>query len=225
VSDVTDRTDAGSQANAEAGTDSNSATIRTELRRLFAEEATVVVDARARATEARPPSPEEASLLAWLATRPPDDGPIDVVEVGADGGVGALRIVAALPAHGTLTVIEADTNAHALTSEAAEVGGQADRVRAILGEPSDVLPRLADGRYGMCVLQCSPARYLGLLPEVLRLLAPGGILVARGVLRRGEHGAALARFLESVASMDTLRSVVLEEHDGLLLATHVPAAG
>ncbi len=218
---MTDKTDARS----EAGVDAASATIREELRRLFAEEATVVVDARTRAGEARPPSPEEASLLAWLATRPPFDGPVDVVEVGADGGVGALRIVAALPSHATLTVIEADTNAHALTSEAAEVGGQSDRVRAILGEPADVLPRLADGRYGMCVLQCSPARYLGLLPEVLRLLAPGGVLVARGVLRRGEHGAALARFLEIVAGMTSLRCVVLEEHDGLLLATRMPTAG
>lgn len=219
---MTNRTDAGSGAEPEAGADTTSATIREELRRLFAEEATVVVDARTRASEARPPSPEEASLLAWLATRAPLVGPVDVVEVGADGGVGALRIVAALPPDATLTVIEPDTNAHALTSEAAEVGGQSDRVRAILGEPADVLPRLADGRYGMCVLQCSPARYQGLLPEVLRLLAPGGILVARGVLRRGEHGVALARFLETVAGMASLRTVVLEEHDGLLLATRLP---
>jgi predicted O-methyltransferase YrrM len=199
---------------------SNEATIREELRRMFADERPVVADARSRSADSVPPSPEEGALLAWIAGRLPlSSGPSDVVEIGAAGGVAALHMIPALPASATLTMIEPDTNAHALASEAIEVAGHTDRVRAILGDPAEVLPRLADERYGMCVLQGSPTRYLALLPELLRVLAPGGVLVARGVLRRGEHGTALARFLATVAEADELHATVLEVHDGILLVT------
>jgi predicted O-methyltransferase YrrM len=198
---------------------SDEQTIREELRRLFAAEDAVTTDARARAADAAPVSPEEGALLAWLAGRLPRDGIVDVVEIGAAGGVGALHLVPALPTTATLTVIEQDTNAHALASEAVEVAGHGDRVRSILGDPVEVLPRLTDARYGMCLLQGNPTRYAALLPDVLRVLAPGGLLVVRGVLRRGDHGPALARFLGTVAESEQLAATVLAEHDGILLAT------
>ena len=194
-------------------------TIRTELRDLFAAEDQAVIDARERAEDATPVSPEEGALLRWLAGRLPRDGIADVVEVGAAGGVGALHLVPALPPSATLTVIESDTNAHALAAEALEVSGHGDRVRTILGEPSEVLPRLSDARYGMCVLQGDPARYPALLDDVLRVLAPGGLLVVRGVLRRGGPGPVLARLLGTVAEHPQLDAVVLQEHDGVLLVT------
>jgi predicted O-methyltransferase YrrM len=194
-------------------------TIRAELRDLFAAEEPVVSDARSRAVDASPVSPEEGALLRWLAGRLPRDGIADVVEVGAAGGVGALHLVPALPPTATLTVIEPDTNAHALAAEALEVAGHGDRVRAILGEPAEVLPRLSDARYGMCVLQGNPARYPSLLDDVLRVLAPGGLLVVRGVLRRGDHGPVLARLLGTVAEDPRLDAVVLQEHEGVLLVT------
>jgi predicted O-methyltransferase YrrM len=193
-------------------------TIRDELRGLFAIEDRTMVDARERAHDARPVSPEEGALLRWLAGRLPRDA-ADVVEVGAAGGVGALHLIPALPPSATVTTIEPDTEAHALAAEALEVAGHNDRVRAIHGDPAEVLPRLADGRYAMCVLQADPRRAAALLPDVLRVLAPGGLLVVRGVLRRGEHGTALARLLGTVAEEPALDATVLHEHDGVLLVT------
>ena len=200
--------------------DVNDATIREELRRMFAAEDDVLADARRRAVDLDPPGPEEAALLAWLASGLAVRGlPAEVVEVGAAGGVSALWLLSGLPEGGTVTSIEAEADAHARASEAVEVAGRADRVRTILGEPADVLTRLADARYGMCLLQVPPGQHLALLPDALRLLAPGGALVARGVLRRGEHGAVVARFLDAVATDARLRATVLLEHGGMLLAT------
>ncbi len=193
-------------------------TIRDELRALFAVEEQAVLDARERAVGMTPVSPEEGSLLGWLAGRLPASA-ADVVEVGACGGVGALHIVPALPPRAALTTIEPDTNAHALAAEALEVAGHADRVRTILGDPVEVLPRLAVDHYGMCVLQGSPARYPTLIDDVVRVLAPGGLLVVRGVLRRGDHGPVLARLLGAVADDERLDATVLQEHDGMLLVT------
>lgn len=200
--------------------DVNDATIREELRRMFAAEDDVLADARRRAADLDPPGPEESSLLAWLASGLAVRGlPDEVVEVGAAGGVSALWLLAGLPDDGSVTSIEAEADAHARASEAVEVAGRADRVRTILGAPADVLPRLADGRYGLCLLQVPPGQHLALLPDALRLLAPGGTLVARGVLRRGEHGTAVARFLDAVATDARLRATVLHDHGGVLLAT------
>lgn len=196
------------------------ATIRSELRRMFASEDDVTADARRRAGAAHPPEPEEAAFLAWLVGRiGPTGTPDDVVEIGAAGGVTALWVAPALTSAATLTSIEGDPDAHALASEAVEVAGLGERVRAILGDPTEVMPRLADEHYGMCLLQCAPGRYEGLLPDALRVLAPGGVLVARGVLRRGEAGAALARFLDRVTTTPELDATVLTEHSGMLLAT------
>jgi predicted O-methyltransferase YrrM len=195
-------------------------TIRSEMRRMFASEGDVTADARSRAGSLHPPEPEEAAFLGWLVGRiGPTGTPDDVVEVGAAGGVTALWIAPALALGATLTSIEADPDAHALASEAVEVAGLGERVRSILGEPSEVLPRLADEHYGMCLLQGAPTRYEGLLIDAIRLLAPGGLLVVRGVLRRGESGAALARFLDLVSSTEELDTTVLPEHGGMLLAT------
>lgn len=199
--------------------DGTESTIRAELRELFADEEQGVSDARDRASDASPVSPEEGALLRWLAGRLPRGGIADVVEIGAAGGVGALHLIPALPLTATLTVIEPDTNAHALAAEALEVAGHGDRVRTIHGEPAEVLPRLSDARYGMCILQGSPARYPALLEDVLRVLAPDGLLVVRGVLRRGDHGAVLARLLGTVAEHPALDAVVLQEHEGVLLVT------
>jgi len=193
-------------------------TIRAELRELFTPEGPSLVAARERAAGTRPVTPEEGGLLRWLAARLPRDA-ADVVEIGAAGGVGALHLLQALPPTATLTTIEPDTSSHAAAAEALEVAGHHERVRAIHGDPAEVLPRLADGRYAMCVLQCAPSRYALLLDDVLRVLAPGGLLVARGVLRRGEHGPTLAKFLGTIAEHPALDATVLQEHDGLLLVT------
>lgn len=202
--------------------DEADATIVAELRRLFAAEDDVLTDARRRAEDLLPPGPEEAALLAWLAAGLGRGGlPDEVVEVGAAGGVSALWMLNGLPPDATVTSIEAEPDAHARASEAVEVAGRGDRVRAILGAPGEVLPRLADGRYGLCLLQIQAGQLLPLLPDVLRILAPGGTLVARGVLRRGEQGAAAARFIGAVAADERLRATVLREHDGVLLATLV----
>lgn len=187
---------------------------------MFAPEDAVLADARRRSPDLDPPDPEEAALLTWLAARLAAPGvPAEVVEVGAAGGVTALRLLAGLPPDGAVTSIEAAPDAHARAAEAVEVAGAGERVRSILGEAAEVLPRLADGRYGLCLLQVPPAQLPSLLDDALRLLAPGGTLVVRRVLRRGEHGAGVARFLDRVANDPRMRATVLEAHEGMLLAT------
>lgn len=190
-----------------------------EVRRLTAVEDDALVNARRRATGVAP-TPEVGALLAWAAATVQARA---AVEVGAAGGVTGLWIARGLAERGVLTSIEADPHAHGLADDAFRQATRASKVRAIHGEPATVLPRLSDGGYDLMLVQGRPADYPEHLEHARRLLRPGGVLVARDVLRRGEAGDALARFLQQLAEdLDGFATTVLPLDDGVALATRHP---
>lgn len=197
------------------------ASLTTELRRLFAAEPDTTITARRRAAASLPPEPELGALLRWavrsVAARA-------VVEVGAAGGVSGAWIIPELPERGVLTSIEPDPHAHGLATDAFKAMHAGARVRAILGEPGTVLGRLSDGAYDLLLLQTTPALTPDLLAHARRLLRPGGLLLARGVLRGGADAEEVAAALQDLAEDEGLTSVVLPLDGGLVLATVGAAA-
>lgn len=194
--------------------------VLAEVRRLFAPEEGARETARSRVPDTiRAPSPEVGALLRWTAIT---CGAAAAVEVGGAAGLSALWLLDGLRPTGVVTSIESDAHAHGLATSAYTEAQVSDRVRAILGQPDAVLPRLSDGAYDLMLLQSSPAGWVDALGHARRLLRPGGVLVARGVLRHGEHADALARFLEELAADGSMPATVLPFDDGLALATRAP---
>ena len=195
------------------------AQVMAEVRRLMATEDEPISAARDRAgSRMATPSPEIGALLRWAATTTAARA---VVEIGSAGGVSGLWLLPALPERGVLTSIDTDPHAHGLALQAFEQGAVGARVRSILDDPSTVLPRLSDGAYDLAILQAIPSGYPAQLDHARRLLRPGGMLIARGVLRPGDHGDALARFVQDLAEDAAFTAVVLPIDDGLALATRV----
>ena len=191
--------------------------VLTEVRRLIAAEPAAVTSARERAGQATtPPSPEVGALLRWAVST---CDARTAVEIGAAAGVSGLWLLGALPARGVLTSIEPDPHAHGLAGAAFEEAAAGSRVRSILGDPGTVLPRLSDAAYDVALLQSDPEGYPDDLDHARRLLRPGGILIARNVLRPGEHGEALARFVKTLAEDPAFEATVLPIDGGLALAT------
>jgi predicted O-methyltransferase YrrM len=188
-----------------------------EIRRLFAPEEGARATARARAVEpVHPPSPEVGSLLQWAAVT---CGARTAVEVGGAGGVSGLWLLEGLGAGGVLTSIEPDPHAHGLATTAYADADVGTRVRAILGQPDQVLPRLSDGAYDLMLLQTGPAGYVDALVHARRLLRPGGLLLARGILRPGDHADTVARFLDDLATDEAMTATLLPLDGGLVIAT------
>lgn len=190
------------------------------VREITASEPDAVRTARTRAgRSADLPVPEVGSLLAWLAAGAAGPGVQAAVEVGAASGVTGSWLVPTLAPKGVLTSIERDPHVHGLAAEAFEALGFGTRVRAILGDPDEVLPRLSDALYDLVLLQGSAFAGVDPLEHARRLLRPGGLLVARRVLAVGEHPEARARFVAALGDDPSFTVTVLPLDDGLVLAT------
>lgn len=189
------------------------------VRRLTAPEDETLRTTRDEATgTVAAPIPEVGSLLRWIVRT------FEVrtaVEVGAAGGVTGLWLLAALPERGVLTSVEPDPQVHALAKDAFQRVGAGSRVRAILGEAGTVLPRLADASYDLVLLQGPRADYPEDLAHARRLLRPGGVLVARGVLEAEDHDA-VAHFLEGLVEDPAFDLAALPVDDGVAIATRRP---
>lgn len=186
-------------------------------RRLTAAEGAPLAAVRARAEQTTtPPSPEVGALLQLLAGL----GNVrHAVEIGAAGGVSATWLLAGMRDRGVLTSIESDTHLHGVATAGVAETGVADRVRSILGEPAEVADRLSDAQYDLVLLQGDPTTHARLLPDVERLLRPGGLLVARRVFA---VPAGISPLVESVTVEPWSEVTVLPVDDGVLLARLTP---
>jgi len=171
---------------------------------------------RAEAAGVRPVAAGTGALLRLLARAA---GARTVVEVGCDGGYRGLWLLAGMDPRGTLTTIEADGDRHALAQQTYAAAGAGERVRAVHGDPREILPRLRDANYDVVVLASPAADLPGHLEHARRLLRPGGMLVA-DTGPDPAHAGAVA-FGRGVAGDPDLDATLLE--GGLVVATRSPA--
>ena len=210
----------------------NDAATTDYLRRFAEPGAELVMDVAARATAAGVPAmpAEVGSLVRFLAAQLPAR---IAVEVGGCGGTSGLWLAGGMAERATLTSIEATTAGRELSREAFTRGQVADHVRSILGTADQVLPRLADHAYDLAVLSEDPRTWAELLPELHRILRPGGLLVASGVLAGGRVAdpaitdpavTAIRTFNATIRDDEHWSSTLLPLGDGVLLARTGPSA-
>lgn len=191
---------------------------RARLGELAAPEDPAMVGARGRAGLTRQlPSPPVGAFLAWTSATVQARG---VVEVGATAGVTGLWLLRGMIPRGVLTTIDPDPQAQKLAARAYEDAGVTSRIRAILGDPLEVLPRLSDGGYDLLVLQSVGADHPRYFEHALRLLRSGGVLLARQVAE-GSPSELRARreFVQLLTEDERLAVAVLPLDTGVAVAT------
>lgn len=156
-------------------------------------------------------------LLAWTAATV---GARHLVEVAGTVPGTALWLLRGAGAKAVLTRVaanEADEDAARRAFDAAGVGGQ---VRAMRGDADELLARLADGGYDLVLLAQPNAAERPIRTHALRLLRPGGVLVAldvatdTGDLDRRERRALVRDLIED----DRLSVAVLPVSGGVVVA-------
>lgn len=111
--------------------------------------------------------------------------PMSILEVGCAVGFSALLMSEYAPDGCQITTIEKVKRRIVAARENFRRAGREDLITLLEGDASDILKELT-GSYDMIFMDAAKGQYLSFLPDVLRLLAPGGLLVSDNVLQDGD---------------------------------------
>lgn len=111
--------------------------------------------------------------------------PLSVLEVGCAVGFSALLMSEYAPVGCEITTIEKVERRIAAAKENFRRAGREDAITLLEGDAADILRELA-GPYDMIFMDAAKGQYLNFLPDVLRLLVPGGLLVSDNILQNGD---------------------------------------
>jgi predicted O-methyltransferase YrrM len=143
--------------------------------------------------------PESAELLAVLvkATRPRT-----ILELGTSNGYSTLWLADAAEEIGAqLTSVEIDPERTAQARAQLERAGLEAELRVM--DAGDVLRESDDGALGFVFLDAERPAYAGYWPDLLRTLAPGGLLAIDNVLSHADEVHAITGLIEAEPSVTT----------------------
>ena len=162
-------------------------------------------------------------LLEMLAPR-------RILEIGTAVGYSALVMHTYVPVPCEIITIERDgKRAVEARRNFEEFGAQG--ITLLEGDAAQILPQL-EGTFDLIFMDAAKGQYIRFLPEVIRLLRPGAVLLSDNVLKEGEileSKFAVTRrnrtihkrmreYLSAISRDPRLRTVLLETGDGAALS-------
>lgn len=111
--------------------------------------------------------------------------PMRILEVGTAVGFSALLMSEYMPEGGHITTIENYEKRIPIAKENFRRAGKEEQITLLEGDAQKILESL-EGTYDFIFMDAAKAQYIFYLPEILRILAPGGVLVSDNVLQEGD---------------------------------------
>lgn len=125
---------------------------------------------------------EMQSLLKLLLTM---HKPKRILEVGTAVGFSAILMSEYNPVSCNIVTIENYEKRIPIARENFKRAGKENVIRLIQGDATQVLAEL-QGEFDFIFMDAAKGQYIHFLPDVMRLLAPGGLLVSDNVLQDGD---------------------------------------
>lgn len=171
---------------------------------------------------------EMQSLLKFLLAM---KRPGSILEVGCAIGFSALLMSTYAPEGCHITTIEKYEKRIPIAKENFKRAGKEKDISLLEGDATDILKGL-EGPYDMIFMDAAKGQYIHFLPDVLRLLPEGGLLVSDNVLQEGdiiESRYAVTRrdrtihsrmrdYLYELKHHPQLETVILPVGDGVTLS-------
>ena len=157
--------------------------------------------------------------------------PMKILEVGAAIGFSALLMSEYAPEGCKITTIENYEPRIPLAKENFARNNKADIITLLEGDAMKILPTLKE-EYDFIFMDAAKGQYINFLPDILRLLRTGGILVSDNVLQDGdiiESKYAITRrnrtihtrmrdYLYELKHHEALTTVILAVGDGITVS-------
>ena len=160
--------------------------------------------------------------------------PKNILEVGTAIGFSALLMSEYAPLGCHITTIEKYEKRIPIARENFRRAGKEDAITLLEGDAVDILQEL-QGSFDIIFMDAAKGQYINFLPDILRLLAPGGLLISDNVLQDGDiiesrfavtrrnrtiH-ARMREYLYELKHHPQLETVVLPVGDGVTLSTRI----
>ncbi len=163
--------------------------------------------------------------------------PVSILEVGAATGFSACLLRTYAPKDAILTTIERDPERarkakenFAALEEIRGTGQAGGGIALLEGDAADILPKL-EGPYDFIFMDAAKGQYIHFLPDILRLLPKGGLLVSDNILKDGEILESrfavkrrdrtihkrMREYLLALSQSRELQTLLLQEGDGAAL--------
>lgn len=156
--------------------------------------------------------------------------PQRVLEVGTAVGYSAILMADNLPEESTIVTIERYKKHADIAVDNVFASGYEKKIKVIEGEAAEVLHWL-DGSFDFIFLDAAKGQYIEFLPDILRLLKSGGVLLSDNILYHGmvEDEEKVERrkitivkrlhmYLEEIMSNEKLTTSIIPIGDGVALS-------
>ena len=111
--------------------------------------------------------------------------PLNILEVGTAVGFSALLMSEYAPEECRITTIEKYEKRIPIAKENFRRAGKEDKINLLEGDALEILKGLEE-KYDFIFMDAAKAQYINYMPEVIRLLEKGGVLVSDNVLQDGD---------------------------------------
>jgi predicted O-methyltransferase YrrM len=147
-----------------------------------------------------------------------------VIEVGTLGGYSAIWMARALPPDGHVHTVEVEPRHADFAAAWIAKSDVAERITLHRGAARDVLPTFSAGSADAAFLDADKENYTLYLGECLRILRPGGLVMADNAFAFGElfdassqrrDVKAMRDFNDHIARHPQLQSIIVPLGDGL----------
>lgn len=157
--------------------------------------------------------------------------PQSILEVGTAIGFSALLMSEYAPEGCRITTIEKYEKRIPIAKENFKRAGREDTITLLEGDATEILQEL-QGCYDFIFMDAAKGQYIRFLPDILRLLKTGGLLVSDNVLQDGdiiESRFAVTRrdrtihsrmreYLYELKHNEQLETVILQVGDGVTVS-------
>lgn len=149
--------------------------------------------------------------------------PLRILEIGAAVGFSAILMSEYMPEGAHITTIENYEKRIPIARENFRRAGREEEITLLEGDALEVMKTLP-GPYDFIFMDAAKGQYIQYMPQVMRLLSPGGVLVSDNVLQDGdiiESRFAVERRNRTIHSR--MREYLYQlKHDGRLATSILP---
>lgn len=159
--------------------------------------------------------------------------PKNILEVGTAIGFSALLMSEYAPQDCHITTIEKYEKRIPIAKENFKKAGKENKISLLEGDATNLLKELTD-TYDFIFMDAAKGQYIHFLPDILRLLKPGGLLVSDNILQDGDilesryavtrrnrtiH-ARMREYLYELKHHPLLETAILQVGDGVTVSVY-----